>query len=216
MSAPETPQPSIVNGEPPISPTEDISCGDFDDVSPNEPTLLNLDEILSDIRDDESQAGAAGSRVSDISFPLPLNGVISGPLIRPTKRKLSEADLVVVDGEIKYKRRRSRKRISSTNLKAAESLAASKLYGTASGSLQQSPLHGAVTASPPKTFPKYSDSDLRNLVRKYYEEENRLLADQEVDRIASGEEYRICGKRKTSDGRVQYLVEWFKCKRFDI
>ncbi|KAK7580719.1 hypothetical protein V9T40_001348 [Parthenolecanium corni] len=220
VSAPETPQPSIVNGEPPISPTEDICCGDFDDVSPNEPPLLNLDEIFSNLQDDESLAAAGdlASRVSDISFPLRLNGVISGPLIRSTKRKLSEADLVMVDGEIKYKRRRSRKRISSTNLKAAESLAASasKLYATPSGSLHQSPLHGAAAGSPAKTFTKYSDSDLRNLVRKYYEDENRQLADLEVNRIASGEEYRICGKRKTLDGRVQYLVEWFKCNRIDI
>lgn len=196
VSAPETPQPSIVNGEPPTSPTGDVSCGvDFDDVTnPNDVVCnISLEDIFADNKEPQS----------DISLPLLLNHVIVDPLVRPMKRKLSEADIIMINGEMKYKKRRFRKRCTRSHMKTVDVSVAStsKLYNNAQ----------TLTRTPVKTIPNNSAADLKSLVHRYFADENKRTVEQEIDKFATGEEYRICGKRQTLDGRIQYLVEWVKC-----
>lgn len=182
VSAPETPQPSLVNGEAPVSPTEDVTRMDF------ETSTINLDELIGDSKDTHSDVNC---------FPLLLNQVIVDPLIRPKKRQLSEADYVVVNGERKYKKRRNRKRNSfESSLKAN---VAARL---------------ALAYSPVRKIHK-TPEDLEKLVHRYFKDEQKVLADEETKRIASNDsdEYRIRGKRRTLDGRVEYLVECVKCTR---
>lgn len=197
ISAPETPQPSIVNGEQPTSPTEDVTCADFSDSSP--PTHLgtcSLHELFAD----------SNEPPSDITLPLQLNHVIVDPLVRPTKRHLSEKDFKIVNGVVvTVKKRRRYRRQSSAGVRAMDvSLpSTSQLYRSGSLSAPHTPV---------KTLPNGAAADLKKLVYGYFGEESKLATEGEVlDRFVSGEEYRICGKRRTLDGRVQYLVEWVKC-----
>lgn len=181
-----------MNGEQPTSPKQDLTCVDFNDVSP--PTYLatcNLQELLD----------ASKEPTSDITLPLQLDHVIVDPLIRPTKRHLSEKDFKIVNGVIVKKRRRRKQ--SSAGVRAVDSslLSISKLHKSGS--------HTALL-SPVKTLPNDSAADLKTLVYSYFGDETKRVPN-ELHRFVCGEEYRICGKRHTLDGRVQYLVEWVKC-----
>lgn len=194
VSAPETPQPSIVNGEPPTSPIED-PCIDFNDTStPNqngqESRCLNLDDLFSDKLNQ-----------SQITLPVQLHPVIVDTLVRPTKRRLSEKDIRINrNGEIK--RRRFRRQSSLGNLKAVE--LARPLPKT--------------TGTPVKTVPNGSSADLETVVHSYFSDESKVMPQKKLDRCVAGKEYRVCGVRRTPDGRVQYLIDWLEVPSilFDI
>ncbi|XP_065210634.1 uncharacterized protein LOC135838801 [Planococcus citri] len=219
VSAPETPQPSIVNGEPPTSPIEDRCC-DFNETStPNNQTAvngvvngaetspscrcLNLDNLLS------SRTRKAKSQPS-ISLPLQLNAVITDPVIRPTKRRLSEKDLCVkTNGEIRVKRRRiNRLNGLAANLRPSvnKALAAAVVAAAARPS--------TTCSTPVKIVPNGSTTaDLKSVVYGYYNDETKSDAETKLDKVRAGEEFRICGKRQTLDGKVEYLIDWVKCTK---
>ncbi len=163
-----------------------MTCADFDDVSAlNDLGTINLEEIFPENKEP----------APDISFPYELNPVIVDPLMRTLKRKLSEADFVMSsNGQVKVKRPRCRRRRTLANMKLAE-MAASR----------------SLSSTPVKTVPRYSPVDPKSIVYKYFEEEKTQLMDEGVNRIISGEQFQICGKRIRLDGRVEYLVEYVKC-----
>lgn len=183
-----------MNGEQPTSPSEDVTCVDFSDVNP--PTYLetcNLQDLLGDSKEPSS----------DITLPLQLNRVIVDPLIRPTKRHLSEKDFKIVNGVIIKKRRRRRQ--SNASVRAVNTSLPSTSQLCKSISL-------SVPGTPMKTSSSNSTTDLKTLVYSYFGDKDKQSPEGEtLDRFICGEEYRICGKRRTLDGRVQYLIEWVKC-----
>lgn len=186
-----------MNGEPPTSPIED-PCIDFNDTStPNQVgndsngRCLNLYdlELFSENK----------SNQPSISLPFRLSSVVTEPLVRPTKRRLSEKDIRINEkGEVK--RRRIRRQSSLGHLKA---------HDVARPSTSK-PSESATSVSA-KSVPNGSSVDLKTALRANYREENKIDEENKLDRILAGEEIRICGKRVTHDGRVQYLVEWVKC-----
>lgn len=217
-SAPETPQPSIVNGEPPTSPIE-VRCCDFSETwRPNQSATngvaigaetsspgrcLNLDDLLS------SDANKANDKPA-ITLPLQLNAVITDPVIRPTKRRLSEKDLrVKTNGEIHVKRRRIRRQNSLGNLRPSVDRALAAVAAASRPSTSASPY-----STPVKIVPNGSTTaDLKTVVYGYYNDETKMDDESKLDRVVAGEEYRICGKRRTLDGKIEYLVDWVKCTK---
>ncbi|XP_065226677.1 integrator complex subunit 12-like [Planococcus citri] len=221
VSDPETPQLSIVNGEPPTSPVEDRCC-DFNETStPNQTTAsgiaasaetstsgpcLNLDDLLS------SRTTRANGR-SSISLPLQLNAVITDPVIRPTKRRLSEKDIrVKTNGEIRVKRRRINRLNSLGNLRPSVDKALAAALAAAAAARPST--SASACSTPVKIVPNGSTSaDLKSVVYGYYNDETKSDAETKLDKVKAGEEFRICGKRQTIDGKVEYLIDWIKCTK---
>lgn len=154
-----------------------------------------------------------------ISLTLPLKPSVTQPVLRPTKRRLSEKDIRINrKGEVK--RRRLRRQCNSINnpdqvpsacWNSAKSLRS--MYGPTSApdyvngkklkklkqKTQESLVSVTPTASPIKQNPTVSLDDLKTSVNTYFGAANR---------IASGEKFRVKAKRITSQGRTQYLIEW--------
>lgn len=160
-----------------------------------------------------------------ITLPLPLTPVITQPMLRPTKRRLSEKDIRINrNGEVKRRRLRRQCTSNTANISAetlpcaswnsAKSLrnmynptsSANSLDSALNGkrmrrsSKQQKPSASVTpTSSPIKNSPSVSLNDLKNSVNIYFGAANR---------IASGEKFKIRAKRITPQGRTQYLIEW--------
>lgn len=159
-----------------------------------------------------------------ITLPLPLTPVITQPMLRPTKRRLSEKDIRIDrNGEVKRRRLRRQCTSNAANINvetlpcaswnSAKSLrnmynptsSANSLDSAINGrrirrSLKQKPSASVTpTSSPIKNSPSVSLNDLKNSVNIYFGAANR---------IASGEKFRIKAKRITPQGRTQYLIEW--------
>ncbi|KAK9498291.1 hypothetical protein O3M35_002959 [Rhynocoris fuscipes] len=121
------------------------------------------------------------------SLPLTLN-----PVIRPTKRRLSEKDIRITStGEIKRRRVRRSKLVDNGNgIKGART----SLNGRRLKSAPSTP-----TTSPIKSQPSYNIDDLKSTVNHYF---------GALNRIASGEKFTVKAKRITTEGKIQYLINW--------
>ncbi|RZC33046.1 Mtf2 C domain containing protein [Asbolus verrucosus] len=164
-----------------------------------------------------------------ITLPLPLTAVIPGkPLMRPTKRQLSEKDIFIgPNGEVKRRRLR-RGRLSSymagqTASKTATVLPARpdpKEWGANSQitcvdlalngrRLRQRPEKAPEKDKPPsqqpskpspaKQEPDISMDDLKSSVNIYFGAANR---------IAAGERFTVKAKRVGPSGKIEFLIEW--------
>lgn len=228
MSAPDTPQPVAAHTLPPIpTPTPGDTSGD--DTS----SSRTLDSFIPPPKDFEGKnnpfhsvselLGGAPAAGPSITLPLPLNPVITQPMLRPTKRRLSEKD-IRIDRNGEVKRRRLRRQcnaiknaqiIPSASWNSAKTLRS--MYNPTSSSSnnnsvdcttvngkklrksKQKAIITTPTTSPIKQNSTISLDDLKTSVNIYFGAANR---------IASGEKFTIRAKRITPQGRTQYLIEW--------
>lgn len=153
--------------------------------------------------------------VPPISLTLPLKPSVTQPVLRPTKRRLSEKDIRINrNGEVKRRRLRRQcteiknsGQVPSLCWNSAKSLRS--MYNPTSNNnpdymngkkLKKSKPKGITpTSSPIKQNPTISLDDLKSSVNIYF---------GAATRIASGERFRVKAKRMTSQGRTQYLIEW--------
>lgn len=169
--------------------------------------------------------GSSTPPTPPITLPLPLTPVITQPMLRPTKRRLSEKDIRIDrNGEVKRRRLRRQCTSNTANMdvetlpsaswNSAKSLRnmynptsnANSLDSAFNGkrirtrcSKQKPCVSVTPSSSPIKNSPSVSLNDLKNSVNIYFGAANR---------IASGEKFKIKAKRVTPQGRTQYLIEW--------
>lgn len=148
-------------------------------------------------------------RLRPITLPLPLTPVITQPLQRPMKRRLSEKDIRINrNGEVKRRRLR-RSNVSVPPIKPATSkLLVPNPISNGSHSSYVAPVPNNVApnssssvanASNCQSISPMSLHDLKSSVHSYFGAANR---------ISCGEKFKVRGKRILLDGRVQYLIQW--------
>lgn len=141
------------------------------------------------------------------------------PQARPVKRKLSEKDIKIVNGQVKQRRRLRRIQsnqsfgIRTVHLDSGEKIE-KRIVG---GKLLRSPHKPAVPEPTPEVNPPQGDTvstsaSSNHIVRP----EEMSVSDVKKDiksifnarnRIAAGEKFSIKGRRVTADG-VEYLIQW--------
>ncbi|KAL1131799.1 hypothetical protein AAG570_011411 [Ranatra chinensis] len=114
------------------------------------------------------------------------------PVLRPTKRRLSEKDIVITsNGEVKRRRIRRRGGTPAPGAGGGGSRRGCKSGPTAT----TTPSSG----SPVKPSAPFNLEDLKTSVNHYFGAMNR---------IAAGEKFFIRAKRISPQGRTQYLIDW--------
>lgn len=227
VSAPDTPQPTSASTMTLVSVTPTPADTSGDDTS----SSRTLDIFIPPPKDFEGKnnpfvsvselLGNSLPAGTPITLPLPLAPVITQPVLRPTKRRLSEKDIRINrNGEVKRRRIRRQCTVSknaeivvpSASWNSAKSLRSMYNPTSSNNSLeftlngrrlrkpkQKSNINITPTSSPIKQTPTISLDDLKTSVNIYFGAANR---------IASGEKFKIRAKRITPQGRTQYLIEW--------
>ncbi|XP_014239773.1 PHD finger protein 19 [Cimex lectularius] len=122
-----------------------------------------------------------------LSTSLPVNLV---PVLRPTKRRLSEKDIIITsNGEIKRRRVRRVGKLGARGIHLENGRRMRRIK-----SAQTTP-----TTSPVKSQSSLNMEDLKSTVNLYF---------GGVNRIAAGEKFSVRAKRILPDGRTQYLINW--------
>lgn len=187
--------------------------------------------FLALLRHNDSKKGKKKKRNKEITLPLPLTAVIPGkPVMRPTKRQLSEKDIVVgPNGEVKRRRLRRNKMggvfLGEGGQKTASKTAtilpikSNKEWGgrmlrQRPDKLQEKDKDGAAAAASvvsaatkpsPKPSPVKSEPDLINM--------DDLKSSVNIyfgaaNRIAAGERFSVKAKRVGPNGKLEFLIEW--------
>ncbi|KAG8264065.1 PHD finger protein 19 [Homalodisca vitripennis] len=218
VSALDTSQPPTI----PATPTAPLSG---DTSSEDTSSSRTLDSFIPPPKDFEGKnnpfrsvaelLGNTAVPVPPISLTLPLKPSVTQPVLRPTKRRLSEKDIRINrNGEVKRRRLRRQctvmknvDQVPSVCWNSAKSLRS--MYNPTPNNnpdyingkkLKKTKQKGLTpTSSPIKQNPTISLDDLKTSVNIYFGAANR---------IASGEKFHIKAKRITPQGRTQYLIEW--------
>ncbi|XP_073979906.1 polycomb protein Pcl isoform X3 [Rhodnius prolixus] len=173
---------------------------DRQELPPTPPSSESNPEVLAQPDTSGDESSSRGTLDSIIPPPADFDGrnnpflstslpLTLAPVVRPTKRRLSEKDIrITSSGEIK--RRRVRRSKLDSNLSAGrKALNARRLKSGPS----------TPSTSPIKSQPNFNMDDLKSTVNHYF---------GALNRIASGEKFTVKAKRITPDGKIQYLINW--------
>ncbi|XP_054270961.1 metal-response element-binding transcription factor 2 [Macrosteles quadrilineatus] len=224
---PLTPPSSVAASDTAPAPPTPTPATPGDTSSEDTSSSRTLDTIIPPLKDFEGKNNpfrsvaellgntATPEATQPISLNLPLKPSVTQPMLRPTKRRLSEKDIRINrNGEVKRRRLRRQctvmkntEQVPSASWNSAKSLRS--MYNPTPGSGPEylngkklkKPKHKSLTptASPMKQNPTISLDDLKSSVNIYFGAANR---------IASGEKFRVKAKRLTAIGRTEYLIEW--------
>ncbi|XP_052129525.1 uncharacterized protein LOC113204915 [Frankliniella occidentalis] len=215
MDTPQTASPATDSVFPSISSTPADTEVDEDSAGPSEPRapLPTIADLIGApiVLDKETQPDA----ILIPSLPRLTAVIKEPPPARAVKRKLSEKDIKIVNGQVKQRRRFRRAQSNQTlgtktvHLDSGEKLE-KRIVG---GKLLRSPHKPAIpetttdvsipqgesSSSSPFVKPEeMSVSDVKRNIKSIFNARNR---------IAAGEKFVIKGRRVTADG-VEYLIQW--------
>ncbi|KAK3923536.1 Metal-response element-binding transcription factor 2 [Frankliniella fusca] len=215
VDTPPTASPATDSVFPSISSTPADTEADEDSAGPSEPRapLPTIADLIGAplVLDKEKEPEA----LLIPSLPRLTAVIKEPPLARAVKRKLSEKDIKIVNGQVKQRRRFRRVQSNQTlgtktvHLDSGEKLE-KRIVG---GKLLRSPHKPSIpettpdvgtsqgessTSSPFARPEEMSVSDVKKNIKSIFNARNR---------IAAGEKFLIKGRRVTADG-VEYLIQW--------